>query len=53
MDTLGKVLIAGGYDSRPHADCELFDLATRESSTLRIANFTSTEDAGATLLCGT
>merc|ERR1711935_780673 len=49
----GKVLIAGGYDSRPHADCELFDLATQESSTFRIANYTSTEDAGATLLCGT
>ena len=46
-----KVLIAGGYDSRPIHDCELFDLATRESSMLRIVNYTSTEDAGATLLC--
>ena len=50
ITSTSKVLIAGGYDSRPYADCELFDLTTHESSTIRIANYTSAEDAAATTL---
>ena len=46
-----KVLIVGGYDSRPTIDAELFDLTTLTSTRFHITDYAGTEDAASVLIC--